>query len=345
MTRLIGQLRDTGRIRERRGPPARPFARCYTPADVRLLAELDSLHGTLSGPATRKLCERAFELFGDERARLASISNGHLYHLRGARTYQRVRGHVDKTHPVKVSIAERRKPHPQGRPGFLRVDSVHQGDLDGIKGLYHINLVAELTQFQFAGGVEKFSVRLLVPLLEALIQAFPFTILGFHADNGSEYLNQRVGALLKKLHVQELTKSRARWSHDKAWVESKNGSVLRKHLGYTHISGRFAQQVNHFAQNVLSPYLNFHRPCFFPTEEIDARGRVYKRHRYQQMMTPYDKLKPLPDASTYLTPDITFDQLDAIIAFAIRDHAAARHLNQARDELFHYLNSAQNPAA
>jgi hypothetical protein len=174
MTRLITQLRDTGRIRDRRGPPAKPFARCYTPADVRLLAELDSLHGTLSGPATRKLCERAFELFGDERARLASISNGHPYHLRGARTYQRVRGHVDKTHPVKISIAERRKPHPQGRPGFLRVDSVHHGALDDIKGLYHINLIAELTQFQFVGSVEKLSVRFLVPLLEALIQAFPF---------------------------------------------------------------------------------------------------------------------------------------------------------------------------
>jgi transposase InsO family protein len=155
----------------------------------------------------------------------------------------------------------------------------------------------EVTQFQFVGSVEKISERFLVPLLEALIQAFPFTMLGFHADNGSEYINKRVPALLEKPHAQGFTKSRARRSNDNALAESKDGSVLRKHLGYAHIPGRFAQQVNHLAQNVLSPYLNLHRPCFFPTEEIDARGRVRKRYRYEQMMTPYDKLKSLPDAS------------------------------------------------
>ena len=192
---------------------------------------------------------------------------------------------MDKTRPVKVNIGERRKPRPEGRPGFLRVDSVHQGDLDGIKGLYHINLVDEVSQFQFIGSVERISERFLLPVLEALIRAFPFIIHGFHADNGSEYINRQVAALLGKLHVEEFTKSRARRTNDNALVESKNGSVVRKHLGYAHIPGRFAQQVNHFTQNVLSSYLNFHRPCFFPTEEIDAKGRVRKRYRYEDMMT------------------------------------------------------------
>jgi hypothetical protein len=66
-TRLITQFRNTGRIHDRRGKPAKPFARRYTTADVRLLAELDVLHGTLSGPATRKLCERAYAVFDDVR--------------------------------------------------------------------------------------------------------------------------------------------------------------------------------------------------------------------------------------------------------------------------------------
>lgn len=136
MTRLIAQLCRTGQIRDRRGPPAKPFARRYTPADVRLLAEVDALHGTLSGPATRKLCERAYRLFADARfERLATISNGHLYNLRHSQSYQRQRGAVDKTRPVRFTIGERRKPRPDGRPGFLRVDSLHQGDLDAIKGL------------------------------------------------------------------------------------------------------------------------------------------------------------------------------------------------------------------
>jgi len=345
MTRLIQQFRTSGRIRDRRGPPAKPFPRRYTPADVRLLAELDTLHGTLSGPATRKLCERAFQLFGDARyERLAAISNGHLYNFRQSTTYQRVRGTVDKTRPAKVCIGERRKPQPEGRPGFLRVDSVHQGDLDGVKGLYHINLVDEITQFQFIGSVERISERFLLPVLEALLQAFPFLILGFHSDNGSEYVNQRVARLLEKLRIEEFTKSRARRSNDNALVESKNGSVVRKHLGYTHIPGKFARQVNDFSQNILSPYLNFHRPCFFPREVIDNKGRRRKHYRYEDMMTPYDKLKSLPNAEQYLRPGITFEQLDAI-AYAMSDNEAARRLNQARDELFRSINKPQNPAA
>ncbi len=345
MTRLIGQLRETGRISDRRGTPARPFARRYTHEDVLLLAEVDALHGTLSGPATRKLCERAWTCFGDSRfERLAGISNGHLYNLRQLPAYQRRRGPVHKTRPVKIQIGERRKPAPQGRPGFLRVDSVHQGDLDGIKGLYHINLVDEVTQFQFVGSVERISESFLLPVLEALLLAFPFTIHGFHADNGSEYINHQVAALLAKLHIQEFTKSRARRTNDNALVESKNGSVLRKHLGYAHIPGRFAQQVNDFAQNVLSPYLNFHRPCFFPAEQIDARGRLRKHYRYADMMTPYDKLKSLPGATRYLEPGVTFEKLDAI-AYAISDNEAARRLNHARDQLFQSIHKAQTPAA
>ena len=83
ITRLLQQHRTTGEIADRRGAPRRPFPRRYTNADIGLLAELDVLHGTLSGPATRKLCARAFHLFGDRRfERLAGISNGHLYNLR-----------------------------------------------------------------------------------------------------------------------------------------------------------------------------------------------------------------------------------------------------------------------
>ncbi len=66
-TRLIAQHRSTGRIDDRRGPPRRPFSRRYTAQDIRLLAQVDALHGTVSGPATRKLCERACTVFHDRR--------------------------------------------------------------------------------------------------------------------------------------------------------------------------------------------------------------------------------------------------------------------------------------
>ena len=345
VTRLIRQDQETGCIRDRRGPPARPFTRRYTREDILLLAEVDALHSTLSGPATRKLCERAWTHFGDERfERLAGISHGHLYNLRQSATYRRCRGPVAPTRPVRIAIGERRKPAPHGRPGFVRVDSVHQGDLDGEKGLYHLNLVDEVTQFQFVGSVERISERFLLPVLEALLAAFPFVLHGFHADNGSEYINHRVAELLAKLHIGEFTKSRARRTNDNALTESKNGSVVRKHFGYAHIPAHFAEPVNDFAQNVLSPYLNFHRPCFFPTEEIDARGRRRKRYPYANLMTPYDKLRSLPGAHDHLKPGVTFEQLDAL-AYAMSDHEAARRLSEARAALFQAIDRDQTPAA
>ncbi len=346
LTRLIARFRAQGRLEDHRHkPPARPFAKRYTPADVLMLAELYALHGTLSGPATKKLCERAFRVFGDPRfERLAAISNGHLYNLRHSKTYQRQRVAIDKTRPTAVNIGERRKPRPQGQPGYLRIDSVHQGDLDGIKGLYLINAVDEVTQFQFVAAVERINGRFLLPLLERLILAFPFAILGFRADNGSEYINRQVAALLNRLHIQEFTKSRARRSNDNALVESKNGSVVRKQLGHAHIPGCHASQVNDFTLDILSPYLNFHRPCFFPEEAADGKGRITKRYRYENMMTPYDKLKSLPDAETFLNPGVSFQTLDSI-ALKQSDNETVRMLNQARKELFQSINASQNNAA
>lgn len=344
MTRLIKQFRHSGVVHDRRGRPANAFTKRYLAQDVALLAEVDALHGTLSGPATRKLCERAYRLFGDLRfVRLAHISNGHLYNLRHSSGYQRQRRHVQATRPSPVKIGERRQPQPNGRPGFLRVDTVHQGDLDGIKGLYHLNAVDEVTQMQVIVSVEKISERYLLPALESLLESFPFVILGFHADNGSEYINHRVANLLEKLHI-ELTKSRARQSNDNALVESKNGSIVRKHLGYEHIASRFAQQVNAFTVNVLSPYLNFHRPCLFSEEIVDAKGKRKKRYPYTLLMTPYEKLKSLPQASQYLKPGVSFQQLDDI-AMQCSDNDAARQLNQARAKLFRSINRAQKPAA
>ena len=344
VARCITQFTDGGAIRDRRRAPAVPFVRRYTTEDIRLLAEMDALHGTLSGTTTRKLCERAFKVHGEARfERLASISNGHLYNLRGHKTYQAKRGSFDKTRPTKVNIGERRKPFPNGCPGYLRVDSVHQGDLDGIKGVYLINAVDEVTQFQAVFAVEHISEAYLLPVLSAMMDAFPFVIRGFHSDNGSEYINHQVAKLLEKLRIEQ-TKSRPRQTNDNALAESKNASTVRKYLGYSHIPQHFASQVNAFAVEVLSPYLNFHRPCHFPTEHTDKKGRVRKRYRYQDMMTPYERFRSLPEAESYLKLGITLKKLDAIAA-GCSDNDAAQRLNEARTKLFQLINKTQQRAA
>ena len=178
--------------------------------------------------------------------------------------------------PGPVSIGERRKPDPQGRPGFLRLDTVHQGDWDPAKGVYHINAVDTVTQWEIVGCAGKIGEQPPLPVLEAILHQFPFRILGFHAGNGSEHINHLVAKLLEKLLI-EFTKSRASRSQDNALgpegTPGKNGAVVRKHIGYGHIAGEHAEAPQKFCTAHLNPYLNFHRPCGFATVSVDARGK------------------------------------------------------------------------
>lgn len=161
---------------------------------------------------------RMVEEYGDERfERLATISNGHLYNLRKSKTYRRRRTVFRKTKTRQVAIAERRKPLPKGRPDFLRVDTVNQGEKDGEKGVFHINLVDEVTQWEHVGTVRVISENCLLKVLRELIKSCPFKVLGFHADNGPEYINHRVAEMLTDLHVREFTKSRPRCGTTTRW--------------------------------------------------------------------------------------------------------------------------------
>ena len=344
ISRLLRQQAETGVVEDRRARNSgRPFETVYTPADIRRLAAVDEAFGGMSGLATCEILRREFEVHGDARfERLAGISRSHVYNLRASRAYRTRRTTREKTRPSPVAVAVRKAPEPNGRPGFLRVDTVHLGDKDGRKGVYVVNMVDEVTQYEHVGAVPGISERFMVPLLEALLPMFPFDVLGFHADNGSEYVNHRVAALLNKLHVGEFTKSRPRHSNDNALVEGKNAHVVRRHLGHEHIPVRFAGDVDVFAREHLSPFLNFHRPCLFATERVDAKGKVRRTCRREDVATPLAKLKSLPDAARFLRDGATFDALDRAAA-ASTGVQAAEALNRARDELFRKVRRA--PAA
>jgi transposase InsO family protein len=165
----------------------------------------------------------------------------------------------EKTNPVDRDIGERRKPRPDGKPGFLRVDTVHQGDLNGEKGVYHINFVDEVTQFEIVGCVETICEEHLAPLLEKILVEFLFVVHNFHSDNGSEYINHAVESILNRLLVKQ-SKSRSRHSNDNALAEGKNGAIIRKHMGRMHIPKRHAEVIDDFYHEFFNPYLNYHRP-------------------------------------------------------------------------------------
>ena len=319
LTRLIRRYRQSGELEPARYRRHR-FANKYSRADIELLAAVDEAHETLSGPATRKILQREWRQYQQgEYEQLAAISVAQIYRLRRRTAYRQRRLHFTKTRPTPVSIGERRRPHPQGQPGYLRVDTVHQGDRDGVKGVYHINAVDEVTQWQVVGAAPAISEAWLEPLLAAMLEQFPFRLRGFHSDNGSEFLNRTV-------------------ENDNALVESKNGAVIRKHMGYAHIAAPHAARIQRFYQQYFNPYLNFHRPCGQPQVVTNAQGK--QKRVYRHYATPGEVFEQLPQAASYLKEGQTLEALGRI-AQAESDTAAARRMQQAKRKLFASFGSAK----
>ena len=344
VSRLLAQYRDTRSLKPLARASRTSFARQYGPADVALLAETDTVHDTLSGPATKVLFKRAFSVFGDARfARLSQISVSHLYNLRRDERYRKQRVVWQRTRASPVAIGTRRAPAPQGLPGYIRIDTVHQGDQDGMKGVYHINAVDIVTQWELVASVERISEAYLLPVIALLLEGFPFAIRGFHSDCGSEYVNHDIAKLLEKLRV-EFTKSRPRQTNDNALAECKNGAVIRKIMGYSHIGQKHATAINGFYTQTLNPYLNFHRPCYFAVDKMDAKGKIRKTNPHDQIMTPWERLKSLPDYPTYLKPGITCAALEQQ-ANAMSDNEAAKQVQKARKLLFQSINRRSKSTA
>ena len=143
VSRLIAEYKRVGRLRRTEYRRHR-FPWKYTPSEIGLLARTDELHGWLSGPATKKIMEREYEVYRHaEFGNISRISIAHLYNLRRGNIYRGMTRRYTKTKPVVSRIGERVRPDPKGQPGYIRIDTVHQGDFNGQKGVYHINAVDE----------------------------------------------------------------------------------------------------------------------------------------------------------------------------------------------------------
>lgn len=329
VTRLIAGYQRTGQV------IAAPYQRSkfptvYTAADVGLLAYVDRAHDNLSGPATKRILEREYQEYGQAAyQRLAAISVAHLYRLRSTPAYRKRNASYQPTRPTLIPIGERRQPQPQGAPGYLRVDTVHQGDQDGRKGLYHINAVDQVTQWEIVAATPQISELWLIPVLEAMLQQFPFAIRGFHSDNGREFVNYTVARLLGKLLIQQ-TRSRAYHCGDNGLAESKNGAIIRKHIGYGHIGAQHAGAMDQFHREYLNPYVNFHRPCAVPTVLTAANGK--RRRIYQRWATPFELFRELPGCQRHLRPGVSLAGLERF-AQQQSDTEAALALQRAKRDL------------
>ena len=329
-TRLIAAYRRTGKVQATAYQRTK-FAARYTAADVDLLAYVDQAHGNLSGPATRRILEREYNEYGQAAyQRLAKISVAHLYRLRNSAAYRKRNASYQPTRPTPIPIGERRKPQPHGSPGYLRIDTVHQGDRDGRKGLYHINAVDQVTQWEIVAATPQISELWLLPVLEALLGQFPFAIRGFHSDNGSEFINYNVARLLGKLLIEQ-TKSRAHHTGDNGLVESKNGAIIRKHIGFGHIDAKHAAAMDQFHRQHLNPYINFHRPSAVPKVLTEANGK--RRRVYLRWATPFELFRELPHCENYLRPQVALAELDRFVQTQ-SDTEAALDMQRAKRKLF-----------
>lgn len=330
VARLIRRYTTHGQVKAR-VYHRRKFAARYTKGDVELLAYVDRGHGNLSGPATQHILRREYSQYGQAAfERLAQISVAQIYRFRNSESYRKSNTSYQPTRPTPIPIGERRKPRPQGRPGYLRIDTVHQGDRDGVKGLYHINAIDEVTQWQIVAAAPQISERWLIPVLKQMLPQFPFVIRGFHSDNGSEFINYTVAKLLEKLLIEQ-TKSRAHRSGDNGLVESKNGAVVRKHLGFAYLAASEAEAVDCFHRQHLNPYVNFHRPSAIAEIIEEANGK--RRRVYRRWDTPFEIFRQTPQCESYLRPGVTMAKLEQI-AGAQSDTEAAVEMQRAKKELF-----------
>jgi len=338
--RLIGRWAKTTKLK-RKPYKHHSFNGIYTRNDCILLAGVDEAHNVLSGPATRKILEREYVVYGKlAYERLAGISASHIYNLRKTYLYHQHVATFTKTKGPKNTLGVRQKPEPNGKPGYIRIDSVHQGDgPNREKGVYHINFVDEVTQWEFVACVPTICDRHMLPILETILFMYPFVIHEFHADNGSEYINRQVAAMLERLHIT-LSKSRPRRHEDNALAETKNGGVIRKEMSYNHIPSHYAGLIHDWYLKWFNPYLNYHRPCGFVTTITDSKGKERKVYRPQDYMTPYAKLKSLPNASQYLKPGVTFAHMNTVEE-AMSDTEFAIAMRKAKYQLMKQIDESE----
>ncbi|OGC21740.1 hypothetical protein A3J90_00455 [candidate division WOR-1 bacterium RIFOXYC2_FULL_37_10] len=214
---------------------------------------------------------------------------------------------------------------------------MHQGDSDKQKGVYYINTVDEVTQWQAIAAVEKISETYLLEALLGLLNQFPFEIIEFHSDNGSEYINRQVAELLNRLLIK-LTKSRARHCNDNALVESKNGAVIRKWMGYAHIPQKHAQDINKFFKKYFNLYLNYYRPSIFPEIVFSAKRKEVKKYRYENTMTPFAKLKSIFEYKKFLKKNTSVVDLELFLSNDSPNEFAEKVV-KAQDCLFNGIST------
>ena len=225
-------------------------------------------------------------------------------------------------------------------PGFFEMDMVEHYNGPKIDGDYLHTLV--LTDIA-SGWTECFAMRhrsqaLVIDGLDKVAADLPFPMLGVDSDNDSAFMTQDVFDYCKA-HLLEQTRSRAYKKNDQAWVEQKNGAIVRRLVGYGRLSG--ADATNTLARLYASArlYINFFQPSFKLKSKTRDGARVKKV--YHPPATPCERLITHPAVDPVIKEKLTaqFQSLDPVMLLQ-----QIRIVQQALSDIATYGPPAQQAA-
>lgn len=208
-------------------------------------------------------------------------------------------------------------------PGFLEVDMVeHCGGRKTDGDFVHTLVLTDIA----SGWTEcvAMPVRNQSLVVEALTVAdddLPFAMLGIDTDNDSAFMNQTVFDYCKDKGLEQ-TRSRAYKKNDQAWVEQKNGAIVRRLVGYGRLSGLAATHALAQLYAASRLYINFFQPSFKLKSKTRDGARVSKK--YHAPATPCDRLLNSAAVTERVKSTLReqFDGLDPVLL--LRDIRAAQ---------------------
>jgi hypothetical protein len=180
-------------------------------------------------------------------------------------------------------------------PGFMEADLVsHSGPVPAGSFVQTLTLTDIATGWTECAPLLVREQTLLIEVLKRIREVLPFPLLGFDTDNDSVFMNETVRdyCLTEKL---VFTRCRPYRKNDQAWVEQKNGAVVRRTVGYRRFEGIEAAGLLAQLYSALRLFVNFFQPSFKLAEKTRDGAKVTKR--YHRPATPYQRLLADPRVS------------------------------------------------
>lgn len=201
----------------------------------------------------------------------------------GQRVRRRAAPAVQKNVPVRT-FAEWEDP----LPGDMEADLVsHGGDTAAGSFVHTLTLTDVATGWTECVALVVRDGALVAAALEHLRTTMPFPLRGFDTDNGSEFMNETVAAYCHT-HGIPCTRSRPYHKNDQAWVEQKNGAVVRRLVGYRRLEGLAAAAALSRLYAASRLFVNFFQPSFKLAAKVRVGAKV--RKTYHAPETPYARL-------------------------------------------------------